>query len=184
MFPDFTPKQIASFWNRVDRTADADCWEWQGKRIAKGYGKFIHQQNNVIREFLTHRMAYFLTYGSIPKGKIICHKCDNPACCNPSHLYAGTYSQNNFDTCRRGGKKGKGWNAVRCSGDSHWSHRRPDAVTRGSKVGGSKLTEADVVEIRRRYSSGEKVKALSAEFGIHEMSVYPILQRKTWRHVP
>jgi hypothetical protein len=93
-FPDYAERR---FWPRVAKAGADDCWEWQGPREPAGYGRLIYQGN--VR---AHRVAWFLTYGPIPKGLAVCHHCDNPPCCNPGHLYLTTQSQNIKDRARKG----------------------------------------------------------------------------------
>ena len=92
------PKPIHErFWSKVCR--GQGCWEWIGMR-SNGYGRF--RINNPRRKELAHRMAWILTYGSIPDGMVIRHKCDNTGCCNPDHLEIGTQSDNMKDMWERG----------------------------------------------------------------------------------
>lgn len=85
------------FWNSVARGADNQCWEWQATKVSKGYGWF-----GAPHETLAHRIAYGLRHGLIPNGGVICHACDNPACCNPGHLFLGTIHTNNLDMYVKG----------------------------------------------------------------------------------
>lgn len=75
------------------------CWNWTGEKRPKGYGVVIHAGEKIA----AHRLMFALTYPDISiTGRLVCHHCDNPACINPGHLYAGTYTDNNRDTVRRG----------------------------------------------------------------------------------
>jgi len=74
------------------------CWEWQGYRHPKGYGTMSYR----CKEWRVHRLAYHLFRGLIPDGLVICHTCDNRPCCNPLHLFLGTYDINNKDMAAKG----------------------------------------------------------------------------------
>lgn len=74
------------------------CWEWQGFRHKKGYGDMSYRCKN----WRVHRLAYHLFHGPIPKGMVICHTCDNRPCCNPLHLFLGTFDINNKDMAAKG----------------------------------------------------------------------------------
>lgn len=78
--------------------AENGCWEWNKTRCAKGYGK-VNINKKQIR---ASRHAMILTHGSIPDGMIVCHKCDNPPCVNPDHLFFGTNQDNTDDMIAKG----------------------------------------------------------------------------------
>lgn len=88
------------FWARVRRGGVDDCWEWQGPRDRKGYG--CCYPGRFAGSRLTHRFAWSTTHGPIPQGLFVCHKCDNPPCCNPNHLFLGTVRDNAIDMVRKG----------------------------------------------------------------------------------
>lgn len=89
------------FWSKVNKGSPEDCWEWTGARLPWGYGRM--QKNGHLVG--SHCVAYELAYGSVPKGYFVLHKCDNPPCCNPSHLFLGTNQDNMNDMI----SKGRGW---------------------------------------------------------------------------
>ena len=91
------------FWKKVDKSGD--CWLWMAGKLEKGYGQFWFDG----RTHRAHRMAWLLTNGEIPEGMCVLHKCDNPPCVNPSHLWLGT-NQDNMDDMNN---KGRNWNSNR-----------------------------------------------------------------------
>lgn len=104
-----TPLYIAKFWMKVkpDPTSKnlrsqnkwlGKCWIWQGSCFLSGYGRFsIHQ-----KVYRAHHISYYLYNGTLPENFYICHKCDNPRCINPLHLWAGTPKDNVNDMIKKG----------------------------------------------------------------------------------
>ena len=86
----------ARFWDRVDKSGD--CWPWIGSRQVNGYGH-VRSQN---RSLYAHRVAWTLANGPIPPGLWVLHRCDNPPCVNPSHLFLGTARDNTLDSIAKG----------------------------------------------------------------------------------
>lgn len=90
---------IARFWKKVDKSGGPDaCWLWTAAKEHSGHGALSYK-NKLMQ---AHRVAYVLAHGSIPDGLIICHRCNVPACVNPSHLYAGTHQDNMRDAINAG----------------------------------------------------------------------------------
>lgn len=87
------PTAIELFWSNVDRSGGPDaCWPWLRFRLANGYGRVAGPNHSMV---YAHRMALELSLGRpIATGKMSCHTCDNPPCCNPTHLYEGTAVDN------------------------------------------------------------------------------------------
>ena len=82
---------------RTDRREDGACWPWLGPRNAKGYGTIKVGQSSR----LAHRMAFLALVGPIPEGMCVCHRCDNPPCCNPKHLFAASQRDNVLDCVQK-----------------------------------------------------------------------------------
>jgi hypothetical protein len=90
---DYRAKLLASI-----KVSDAGCWEWQGYRLRGNYGQMYYRS----KCWVTHRLAYHLFKGPIPKGLGVCHSCDNKACCNPDHLWLGDRTANMRDLQAKG----------------------------------------------------------------------------------
>lgn len=93
---------VDSLWSRVNIVGPDECWEWQGRKTQKGYGR-LERNGKTIR---AHRLAYEIANGPIPCGKMVLHSCDNPPCCNPAHLRMGTARDNAVDAITRGRFRG------------------------------------------------------------------------------
>lgn len=155
--PEFTEKQIARFWSKVDQSGGPDaCWPWTAGCFDRGYGAFGHGGKTL----KAPRVAFFLTHGYWPE--FGCHHCDNPPCCNPAHLFDGTPGDNTRDAAAKG-------RMCRTSGEDRWT---------------SKLTDAQVMEIRNRYAVGETQEAIAGDYGITFQNVSWIVRGKSWSHLP
>ena len=95
-----TPKAYERFWSFVDKTSDG-CWEWAGWTHGKGYGRFTFLEEGKQRFVSTHRVSYFLEYGTIPERLFVLHRCDNLPCVRPTHLFLGTHTDNMRDKAQK-----------------------------------------------------------------------------------
>lgn len=95
----YTQKFLDRFWSYVDRQNDqAVCWNWIGAALNRGYGKISHNK----KTRAAHRVSFEIAYGTIPVGLFVLHKCDNPLCVNPFHLFLGTQLDNMHDRNKKG----------------------------------------------------------------------------------
>lgn len=156
-------KSEADFWSRVKKTEGDGCWEWQDRLNIGGYGQCTYQG----RPYVTHRVAWMIEKGEIPKGMLVCHHCDNRKCVRIDHLFLGTYKDNTADMMRKG-RHSKG------------DRSSPKSRARGERHPHAKLTEEQVREIRK---SNLPQKELCGIYGLHQTAISDIRLRKSWRHV-
>jgi hypothetical protein len=150
---------VERFWPKVERRGPDECWPWVGARQQTGYG-ILFKSSRPRRWHLAHRLSWELHNGPIPDGLHVLHRCDNPPCVNPAHLFLGTQADNNRDR---------------------------DAKSRGglAREGGegnprARLTWAIVDEIRGRHAAGETQVALAKHFGVKQPQVSRIIRNQSW----
>ena len=169
---------MKAFWNQVQRCDGDGCWEWTGRRRKRrgvtSIGGHYGMANYEGKGIGAHRLSWILEHGYIPHGSQVLHRCDNPPCVRPDHLFLGTAADNMAD------KTAKGRQA---KGDGSGSRRHPEKRQRGESHWMAKLTEDDVREIRKRRADGELMLALAKAFGVSEMQISYIVRRKQWTHV-
>ena len=153
----------------VDRSLTTGCWPWIGPRNRQGYGKVsIRVAKGQFVTAVAHRVIYELTRGiALEAGILVCHRCDNPPCCNPTHLFTGTAADNMADKMKKG-------RHVAAAGANHYMRRRPEVIVRGERHWLSKLTDEQVLEIRRALDAGVRGAALAARFGVSQALVSDI----------
>lgn len=131
------------------------CWEVNGFEHGNGYARMAVQGRRVY----AHRLSFELFCGPLSTDDAVCHRCDNPRCVNPDHLFKGTRGDNIRDA------KAKGRNNI------------------GVRNRSAKLTEDDIRAIRTAHSSGVMQKDLAAQYGMHKNMIQYICARKNWKHV-
>lgn len=149
------------FWDYVEKTDG--CWLWNGTRTSAGYGqvRFIPGPRNPFE--VAHRIAWKLTHGEIPDGLYVCHRCDNPPCVRPDHLFLGTPRDNAMDCINK---------------------RRHRPARGEAKVSQVKFRNEDVVDIRARYQAGGvTMQDLADEFSVSLTTIFNVIQRKRWAHI-
>lgn len=161
---------LERFWEKVNKngplpkysavTAHPDiagtrCWVWTGSLTYKGYGRV---RDGIPQ--LAHRVSWSIAHDKYPTDQCL-HKCDNPPCVRPSHLFEGDSAVNNADMMAKG-------HHVQVKGEAH---------------GLAKLTSAKVRKIRKAYSEGKSMKFLALHFNTVKGNIYNIVKRINWRHV-
>lgn len=155
------------FWGRLSSTLGG-CLEFQGICDKNGYG-VIKVDGAMSR---THRLAWEQRNGPIPEGLFVCHRCDNPPCCNVDHLFLGTPAENAEDRDRKG--RGR-W----LSGDNNPSSVNPRRLPRGDRHKNTKLTAEQMVEIKKLYATGMYAQhEIASRFGVQQMTVSRVVRGK------
>lgn len=165
--PGMKPKSISQrFWPKVDRSAGLDaCWPWSAAKSPAGYGKMTTggRKGQIIG---AHRISYELNVAPIPDGLWVLHRCDNPPCVNPAHLFLGDCEANVHDM----------WSKGRASPP-------PPPTTEtaaGERNPMAKLTRAKVANMRAEYASGVRQCDLATQYGVSRSIVCNIIAGTRW----
>lgn len=142
------------------------CWEWQGQKHPKGYGTLLKAG----KKLLTHRASWIIHYGAIPNELRVLHRCDNPPCVRPDHLFLGTNGDNWRDACTK---------------RRAWMYTTPEKQPRGEAHGRAKLTAKQVQEIRTTYRHGiHGYRRLAKEYEVSRPVIKGIVHGTAWTHLP
>jgi len=165
--PPLTPQDILRFWSKVRIRGLDECWPWSACKAGMGYGYF--RLNGM--SFTGQRVAWTIANGPVPAGLCALHRCDNPSCQNPAHLFLGTRADNLHDMW----SKGRGVLLPNIF---------PELRSRGEQCRTAKLTPEKIRDIRRRYASGGVTQAvLGKQYGVDQADISRIVAHKSWAHV-
>ena len=183
--PRLSEKDKLRFFQKVSTIpTNKGCLEWMAGKVKDGYGSFSVGRSM----FKSNRLAYFLATGEDPGELDVCHRCDNPPCCNPACLFLGTHKNNSDDMIKKGrANKARGdANGSRTKperlarGDAHHSRVHPERLARGEAHGMAKLTEAQVIAIR---ADTRFQREIALDYGVDNSLISLIKRRKKWAHV-
>lgn len=171
MSPDYKARKLGlptmplkeRLYSRVKVDPVSGCWEWQGSK-RNGYGRITigSRKDGSRKSVCAHRLSYILSKGDIPNGMEVCHKCDNPCCINPDHLFAGT-GQDNVD-------------------DREAKHR--NKVKIGEDQPRAKLSKEKVKEARdKKIFYNVPYEKLAKEYGVSKKTMQNAIKGKTWKCV-
>lgn len=145
--------------DKIRKDTRTKCWVWTGC-LCRGYGR-VQETRGSKKLILAHRLSWQMSRGPIPKGLLVLHKCDNPPCVNPKHLFVGTAGDNMLDC----------WSKGRKNNDCHRGSRNP-------------VAKYDADFIRKIRNSKGSLSQISREFGINKSYVGQIRQRIRWAWLP
>lgn len=145
-----TKDEEVRLWSKVNKSSPDKCWEWIAAKTPGGYGKMMISERKMI---VAHRGIWLSTYGELHPNLLVLHKCDNPSCCNPSHLFLGTDADNMRDKSAKG----------------------RDAYLFGRSNGNGKLSDEQISKIRKLSSSGKSIAFLADEYNVHPSHIWSIL---------
>lgn len=143
----------------VEKRGKDECWPWTASKDTDGYGQSTIYEGDIQKRILAHRLAWMVAHGPIPDGLWVLHTCDNPSCCNPSHLFLGTVLDNKRDSIKKG---------RHVHGETH---------------GRAKLTDEIVILIKQLFADGYCRKRLARKFNVSYSLIQKLIHHDLWRHV-
>ena len=161
-----TDDVVTRIWARVAPVEASGCLVWEGSKTRHGYG-YLTARRLSASPLYVHRLAWESCFGPIPDGFDVCHRCDNPSCCNPDHLFVGTRSENMRDMAAK---------------RRHPFQRGVGRIRRGSLATGAKLTDAAVRDILATDPS-VPARVLACRYGVSLGAIHHVRARKTWAHI-
>lgn len=145
------------FWEKVAKSGTNECWIWTASVAGKGYGQIKSPKER--RQVYAHRLSYEMHKGKIPKGMLVCHRCDNPRCVNPKHLFLGSPADNLGDMAAK------------------------DRHLYGERNAEHRLTEQAVHSVFDLSENGWSQYRIAKHVGVGQPQVGRILRGERWRHV-
>lgn len=173
--PDFSEQDKLNFWASAEKSDG--CWMWKKCINESGYGIAAHKR----LPYRASRIAWFLTHGQ-PGQLLVLHKCDNPACVNPEHLFLGTHADNSADMAKKGRSVYQQHPEKAARGDRHWSRRMPHLRAKGEGHGCAKLTAKDIPLIRS-LGKTENCQTIADCFKVNKSTINRILSGRLWTHL-
>lgn len=155
---------------------NSGCVLWIGAINEFGYGSARHKG----KSWPAHRLSWTVTHGPIPNGLHVLHRCDNPPCINPAHLFLGTH----LDNMRDMKAKGRFIPAPKRTGESHYTKLKPHLIRRGEQAPSARLSEAQALDILRLCAEGVPQSRIAQQFGLIQQTVSDIRRGKRWSHLP
>lgn len=150
---------IIRFSSKYKIDESTGCWQWTGAVLHDGYGMFRNENQ---KNQKAHRWSYEHYNGPIGPGMSVCHRCDNPSCVNPSHLWLGTHLENEQDKDKKNRRRGA------AKGEAN--HR---AV----------LTTDNVIDIRLRFKNSETMESIAKLYKVSPTTISKIVKNKTWKDI-
>ncbi len=169
--PYATDRSIRLFFRhvRISPCHDDGCWLWVGKTNGCGYGQYVIDK----KPYPAHRYSWAIVNGDPDRNLLVCHRCDNPSCVNPGHMFLGTDADNLRDAKNKGRMRG-----------NPNLYRKRLACQVGMLNHNNRLTEGQVMEIRELYRLGNGRTDLAKQFSISSAQIIRIVRRVQWKHLP